>query len=49
MAGHRTVTFLNRYDERHDLHQRNLAWLRDRDGIDVVTDLGDLTARVRTG
>ena len=32
---------LNRYDDS-DLHRRNLAWLRDRDGLDVVVDPADL-------
>jgi dethiobiotin synthetase len=36
-----TVVFLNRFDSS-DLHKRNLAWLRDRDELDVVTDLDEL-------
>jgi dethiobiotin synthetase len=35
------VVFANRYDDRDDLHRRNVAWLRDRDGLDVVTHLHD--------
>ncbi len=34
---------LNRYDGS-DLHRRNLAWLRGRDGFDVVVDPADLLA-----
>jgi dethiobiotin synthetase len=30
------LVILNRYDASCDLHQRNLAWLRQIDGIDVV-------------
>ncbi len=32
------VVHLNRFDETDDLHRRNLAWLRTREGLDVVTD-----------
>ncbi len=28
---------LNRYDAADDLHERNRAWLAERDGLDVVT------------
>jgi len=34
----RVVVFLNRFDSRSDLHQRNLAWLSGRDGLTVLTD-----------
>jgi dethiobiotin synthetase len=40
------VVFLNRFDERNELHRRNRAWLRDRDRFDVVTDVEELTDRV---
>jgi dethiobiotin synthetase len=43
---HRVVVYLNRFDERDELHQRNRTWLRDRDGFDVVTDIEELTNRV---
>jgi dethiobiotin synthetase len=46
LAGHPTVTFLNRYDDGADLHRRNRAWLHDHHGIDTVTDLDDLVSRV---
>jgi dethiobiotin synthetase len=32
-----TVVVLNRFDAGADLQQRNLAWLRDRDGREVLT------------
>jgi dethiobiotin synthetase len=32
------VVVLNRFDPTDDLHVRNLAWLRTREGLDVVTD-----------
>jgi dethiobiotin synthetase len=41
-----TVVLLNRYDVADDLHGRNLAWLRDRDGVRVVTDADDLARAV---
>jgi dethiobiotin synthetase len=31
------VVVLNRFDDRSDLHRRNLQWLRERDGRRVVT------------
>jgi dethiobiotin synthetase len=40
------VVFLNRFDERNELHRRNRAWLRDRDRFDVVTDVEELIDRV---
>ena len=33
----RLLVALNRFDEDHDLHGRNLRWLVDRDGLEVVT------------
>ena len=38
------LVMLNRFDgeSSHDTHARNLAWLRDRDRLDVVTDVGTL-------
>jgi hypothetical protein len=35
-----TVVVLNRFDGGADLQQRNLEWLRDRDGRKVVTTPG---------
>ena len=42
------VVVLNRYDPTSDVHQRNLAWLRDVDAISVmpVTDLDSLADRL---
>lgn len=34
------VIVLNRYNHDSELHRRNLAWLRDRDGFDVEISLG---------
>jgi dethiobiotin synthetase len=31
------ITVLDRFDDRHDLHRRNLEWLSVRDGFPVVT------------
>lgn len=45
-TGRRPIVFLNRSDPSDDLHRRNEAWLRDRDGLVVVTDVDDLADRV---
>ena len=37
LAGVRTVVVLDRFDGRHDIHRRNLQWLAERDGYEVVT------------
>jgi dethiobiotin synthetase len=46
LAGHRVVVILNRYDAEDALHRGNLAWLRERDGLDVVTGVEDLVDRL---
>jgi dethiobiotin synthetase len=33
----RLVVALNRFDDEHDLHQRNRQWLAERYGLEVVT------------
>ncbi len=38
LAGRRLVVALNRFDPSDGLHRRNVAWLRDRSGLHVVTD-----------
>lgn len=43
---HPTVVLLNRYDDGDDLHRRNASWLRDRDGLDVVTTVAELADRL---
>ena len=48
-AGGRVVVVLNRFDEDDRVHAHNLAWLRDRDGLDVVTRPEEVAARVRSG
>jgi dethiobiotin synthetase len=45
--GDRPLTvYCNRYDGRADLHRRNLGWLSATDGLDVITGIDDLAARV---
>lgn len=46
LASSRVIVFLNRFDDASDLHRRNLAWLRDRDHIDICTDLHELVDRI---
>jgi dethiobiotin synthetase len=41
------VVALNRYDTTDDLHRRNAGWLREREGLDVVTTAEALAARLR--
>jgi dethiobiotin synthetase len=40
------LVLLNRYDRSAELHRRNLAWLREHDGIDATTTVGELAARL---
>lgn len=42
----RPVVFVNRFDPRIELHLLNLAWLRDIDRLDVVTDTSQLAERI---
>jgi dethiobiotin synthetase len=42
----RVSVVLNRFDATVDLHQRNRAWLAERDGLHVVVDGSDLVATV---
>jgi dethiobiotin synthetase len=39
------VVFCNRFDAHDDVHQRNVQWLRTREGLEVVTDLEALVDR----
>ncbi len=40
------VVLLNRFDPADDLHERNRAWLADRDGLAVVTTPADAAAHL---
>lgn len=40
------VVVLNRFDAGDELHQRNLEWLHQRDGFDVVTTIDELADAV---
>jgi dethiobiotin synthetase len=40
------VVFLNPFDRGDEVHRRNENWLRERAGVDVVTDASDLADRV---
>ena len=46
VAGPPLVVFCNRYLPGDDVHRRNLAWLRERDGLVVETRIGDLADRI---
>jgi dethiobiotin synthetase len=41
-----TIVYLNRYDTHGDLHVRNRAWLVERDGFEVTTDIVSLVSWV---
>lgn len=45
-AAPRLTVVLNRYDPLDELHRRNLSWLVDRDGLDVVSRTVELLERV---
>ena len=47
LAGHRLLVVLNRFDEDDALHVANAAWLRERDGSDVVTSVDALATALR--
>jgi hypothetical protein len=38
------TVMLNRYDPHDELHRRNRAWLTDRDGYTVATNVAELAA-----
>jgi dethiobiotin synthetase len=40
------VVFLNRFDPTKELHRRNRDWLTTHDGLDILTDLIVLNARL---
>lgn len=46
LGGLPVVVALNRYDGADALHRANRTWLAERDGLDVVTDPVELTARL---
>ncbi len=46
VAGPPLLVFLNRYLPGDDVHRRNLAWLTERDGLAVETNIEDLTERI---
>jgi dethiobiotin synthetase len=49
LAGQRVVVHLNRFDSTVDTHQRNLAWLTERDGLSVTTAVTTLADRLGVG
>jgi len=46
LTGWPVSVVLNRFDPAIDLHQRNRAWLAERDGLHVVLDGADLVAAI---
>jgi dethiobiotin synthetase len=46
LASWPVLVYLNRYDERDELHALNRAWLADRDRFEVITTLAALVERL---
>ena len=46
LAGLPLVVLLNRFLPDDDVHRRNLAWLRERDGLVAETRIADLADRI---
>jgi dethiobiotin synthetase len=46
LAGSPTIVYFNHYDPSCDLHVRNRAWLVERDGFEVTTDIDGLATWV---
>lgn len=44
LDGMACTVVLNRFDDNDQLHRRNLAWLRQREGLHVVTGVAELLA-----
>ena len=49
LAPEAVLVHLNRFDPDDDLHRRNLAWLRDHDGLDPVVTIEELRRVVLPG
>jgi hypothetical protein len=51
LPGTTTVVVLDRYDDHHEIHRRNRAWLSGRNGYRVVVAPGEesLLAALVTG
>ena len=43
------IVVLNRFDVENDLHRRNDAWLREHDGLNVMTSIDQLTTALISG
>jgi len=43
------IVVLNRFDVENDLHRRNDAWLREHDGLNVMTSIDQLTTALIAG
>jgi dethiobiotin synthetase len=46
LGDRRSTVFLNRYDATDALHRANRSWLGERDGLDVLVDVGDLVGHL---
>jgi dethiobiotin synthetase len=46
LAGQRVIVFLNRFDPYQITHQLNAAWLRERDGLTVESDVEAIVTEI---
>lgn len=46
LAGHPLVVLLNRYDDTDAVHRRSRDWLRDTEGLTVLTDVAGVADRL---
>lgn len=42
-----TIVFLNRFEPGNDLHERNLRWLREAEGLQPITHMTELSKRIQ--
>ena len=41
-----TIIFVNRFEPGNDLHERNVRWLREAEGLDPITDIKQLATKI---
>lgn len=42
-----TIVFLNRFEPGNNLHERNLRWLREAEGLQPITHMTELSKRIQ--
>ena len=41
-----TIVYINRFDSSHEIHRRNEAWLSERDGFAIATNINGLVRQL---